>query len=140
MTDYTEGYTDLPREDTAGPWHVGVQAEGQAWAAAWQGVHSTGWVQTGGAQTVVNLLPVDFSRTEAQVLAIDNPVILCGSAAQAQAAAVQVAAGASVILGGSWLPVGFDRPILNGDELWAVATSSSLSRVSVIASRRHDPS
>jgi len=37
---------------------------------------------------------------------------------------------------GSYLPVGLDRVLRNGDEVWVAATSSTPTRVSVIVSRR----
>jgi hypothetical protein len=113
-----------------------VEAAGQTHQAAHQGIHLTQFVQLGtGNNQVVQLLGRDYDRTEAQVLAVDEPVWLAATREAAEAALGSATAGVPQA-GASWLPTGFDRPILNGDELWAAATSATATRISVIVNRR----
>lgn len=108
---------------------VKVQATGQVFSAAARGTYSTVVVNT-ATNVYQQILPVDPNRTEAQVLAVDNPVVLCQNETMAQSAANQVSGTPFPV--GSYLPANYDRPILNGDELWVVATTNTNSRVSVI--------
>jgi hypothetical protein len=114
---------------------IPVHARGQAHQAGHQGLHFTTSVNT-TTQPVQQLLGRDYERTEAQVLAVDEPVYLAASKELAEAAAAAGANAGIAQPGASYLPVGFDRPILNGDELWCAATSATAGRVSVIVNRR----
>lgn len=114
---------------TRNPKPVKVEAFGQTFSAARRANHFTVVVST-TTNPVQQILPPDPNRTEAQVLAVDNPVVLSQSQDMAWNPANQVTD--TPFPAGSYLPVGYDRPILNCDELWVAATSSTASRVSVI--------
>jgi hypothetical protein len=98
-------------------------------------------VQAGGApqgpsdKTYEMLLPLDPMRKRAKVAAIDSTVILCHSAAQANDPANQVAA--TPFPSGAMLTVAAGYETVEGTgPLWVVATVNTISRVSVIVSRR----
>lgn len=113
---------------------VPVVAEGQDLSGGHQGIHFTMVVST-GTNAVAQLLPRDYDRLEARILAIDEPVVLAQSKEMAEST-INASAGAGLPAVGSVLPIGLDRVLRNCDEVWVAATSSTPGRVSVIVSRR----
>jgi hypothetical protein len=112
---------------------VPVHAIGQDHPGGHQGDHFTMVVST-GTNPVVQLLPRDYDRLEARILAVDEPVVLAQSREMAEASANQVTAVPDPV--GSYLPVSLDRVLRNCDEVWVAATSATPTRVSVVVSRR----
>ena len=91
------------------------------------------------AQAVQQLLPLDPLRVRATIIVHDNPAVICHSRASANAAANTVtntpAPSGAYLLASATLPA---APIVihGTQEMWIAATTSSTSRVSVIAERR----
>jgi hypothetical protein len=112
---------------------VPVHATGQDHPGGHQGVHFTMVVST-GTNAVQQLLPRDYDRLEARVLAVDEPVVLAQSKEMAESVANQVASVPAPV--GSYLPVSLDRVLRHCDEVWVAATSATPTRVSVVVSRR----
>lgn len=87
------------------------------------------------ANPVLALLPVDPNREDAAVLAVDNPVVIAQTLAQAQNAANTVANVPAPV--GFYLPVGVRWPVKATGPLWVAATTTATnSRVSVMVHKR----
>jgi hypothetical protein len=95
-------------------------------------------VTTGTSQAVCQLLGADPQRRRAVVIALDEPVVIAGSVAGADDSRNAVT-GAGLSAGGFTLPVGVPVVIWNRGAVWAAATSSTASRVSVLAESRAAP-
>ena len=92
---------------------------------------STVVVSTGG-NAVRKILGYDANRCRATVIALDEPVVLAATRAQADDARNATnAAGQSA--GGAVIPVGVPIVVGARGELYAAATSATPGRVSVIA-------
>lgn len=89
-------------------------------------------VATGGANPIVELLGQDLRRRYAVVMTLDEPVVISFSeqAAQDPRNAVN-AAGLSA--NGFTLPVNVPVPVSSTSVIWCTATSSTPTRVSVMA-------
>lgn len=73
---------------------IPVKTTGQDHAGGHQGIHFTAEVST-GTNPVIQLLPRDYDRLEARVLAVDQPIVLAQSREMAESAANQVAGTAA---------------------------------------------
>lgn len=99
-------------------------------------------VQTGTNdpdRAVRQLLPLDPLRVQAIVQVHDQPVVLCHSRNQAQAADNTTASTPAPQ--GAWVEAAAGVPsvplvIHGGSEMWVAATSATATRVSVIVERR----
>jgi hypothetical protein len=78
------------------------------------------------------LLPRDYDRREAVLLAVDNPVYITTT----EGLSVDVAGQSSLVTNAYWLPVGIRVTISNTAPHWVAATTTaSNSRVSVLISK-----
>jgi hypothetical protein len=103
-------------------------------------VLSTYQVQAGnapqgtGAEPYQRILAQDPLRKEAVISAIDQPIVLAHSEAQAANANNQTAL--VPFPEGYYLPVGMTITLQGTGQVWAVATSVTIGRVSVAVNRR----
>lgn len=113
-------------------YHVPVEPVSPA-PGARNGTHFTVVTST-SSNPVTQLLGRDYTRVDAVVIAVDQPVVLAQNQAMAESVNNQNQATIGPIPSGSYIPAGYPVPINHCDEVWIAATSSSLGRVSVIVS------
>lgn len=95
-------------------------------------------VATGGANPVVELLGQDTGRKYAVIMTLDQPVVICFSQ-QAADDPRNPANAAGLSANGFVLPVNVPVPFTYEGVIWCAATSSTPSRVSVMAFSYADP-
>ena len=92
-------------------------------------------VANGGSFNLIEqVCALDLLRKEISFIAVDSPVVVCHSIAQAMNPANQVAN--VPFPQGAFLPVGTSLTLGGTGPIWVVATVATASRVSVAQSRR----
>lgn len=88
-----------------------------------------------GYDLYTQLLAEDPRRKDFSILTVDAPIVLCHSAAQANAASNIVATTAQPPQG-AYIPAGTSFTFTGTGAVWIAATSATPTRVSVAANRR----
>lgn len=113
-------------------YHVPVEPVSPA-PGARNGSHYTVVIST-SQNPVQLLLGRDYNRVDAVVIAVDEPVVLAQNQSMAESVNNTNQATVGPVPSGAYIPAGYPVPINHCDEVWVAATSSSLTRVSVIVS------
>lgn len=127
------GDTHQPAAHPASPLSVPVHVAGQPFSGGHQGSHFTMVLST-GTNPVDQILGRDYDRVSAQLLSVDEDIVIAQSRELAESANNQVASVPTP--SGAYIPKGLWVSIGHCDQVWAAATSATPTRVSVIVSRR----